>query len=33
MKIAVCYNDDWHYRQNLNDLEKTADGETETRGQ
>ena len=25
MKIAVCYNDDWHYRKNLNDLEKTAD--------
>ncbi len=23
--VAVCYNDDWHYRQNLNDLEKTAD--------
>jgi D-alanine-D-alanine ligase len=24
VKIAVCYNDDWHHRTNLNDLEKTA---------
>lgn len=24
MKIAVCYNDDWHHRHNLNDLELTA---------
>jgi D-alanine-D-alanine ligase len=23
--VAVCYNDDWHYRNNLNALEKTAD--------
>ena len=25
MKIAVCYNDDWHYKKNLNDTEMTAE--------
>ena len=23
--IAVCYNDDWHYKKNLNDVELTAE--------
>lgn len=25
MKIAVCYNDDWHYKKNLNAIELTAE--------
>jgi len=25
VKIAVCYNDDWHYKKNLNDTEMTAE--------
>jgi D-alanine-D-alanine ligase len=25
VKIAVCYNDDWHYKKNLNDVEMTAE--------
>jgi D-alanine-D-alanine ligase len=24
-KIAVCYNDDWHYKKNLNEIELTAE--------
>ena len=25
MKIAVCYNDDWHFKKNLNEVEMTAE--------